>query len=77
MGTDPLAERYARRIRGARAWLGLTQEEFGKLAGGATKKTVRDWEYARATPRSAARFMLAQIFEQVDAEMTEAKEVVG
>lgn len=75
---DPLAERYARKVRVARAALALTQTEFGRLVGhGVTKKTVGQWEAGRNLPQGEQRIALQQIFEQIDAEDHQQRAAIG
>ena len=74
---DPLIAEWAKRIRGAREHLGLTQTEFGRLLGPMstsrgqakyiTYKTVSEWERELTFPRREARKRLMVIFAQVEA----------
>ena len=75
---DPLTAEWAERIRSARAHLGLTQTEFGRLLGPMstsrgqakyiTYKTVSEWERELTLPRREARKRLSVIFAQIEAE---------
>ena len=74
---DPLIAEWAEKIRAARAQLGLTQTEFGRLLGPmssrggqakyVTYKTVSEWERELTFPRREARKRLMVVFAQVEA----------
>lgn len=75
---DPLYAEWAEKVRTARAHLGLTQTEFGRLLGPMstrggqpkfiTYKTVSEWERELTLPRREARRRLSAIFAQIEAE---------
>jgi transcriptional regulator with XRE-family HTH domain len=71
---DPMTARFARRIRAARTYRGLSQIEFARVVGAKTAATVSDWERGLRDPRRDTRVRLMQFITKAEAEQIEAED---
>lgn len=62
------------RIRAIRAWLGETQEQFGKRLG-VSRTGVARWELGLRNPRGPAYVLLSQLWDQMQMDGVEGGKV--